>query len=72
MNMNSIARLRKRLRVLWAATCESWHQHHCDCGVSWYCCAPKMCRGADVCVDCEERQMDAWEQEYEKRMKGVA
>jgi len=65
--------LRRRLRILYAALFQSWHMHHCGCGQSWYCCAPKRCDTSDMCVDCEARQLDAWmrQQMRQPTAKGV-
>jgi len=67
--------LRKRLRVLWAAVTQEWHEEVCaGCGTRWWAdlrCVPS---GMD-CMTCEYRHFDAWKQKYDAKQritKGVA
>lgn len=60
--------LRKRLRVLWAALSQTWHTHTCPCGISWECCAPRICNEHELCLGCELQQLQEWELEHHRRM----
>ena len=56
--------LRKRLRVLWAALRQNWHQHAClDCPETW-CCQGVTCKSGQPlmtrCATCEATQHEQW------------
>lgn len=63
----------KRLRVIWAAIRQDWHQERCDeCGATWW--ADRRCvPSCGECLDCEDRKFGEWKREWDKRQsKGAA
>lgn len=66
--------LRKRLRVLWAALSQRWHQHTCQtCQDAWY-CQGAVCAAFTVdheCAGCLTKHFNEWERAYTARLKGV-
>lgn len=59
--MGIVARIRKRLRVLWAAWTQSWHTHRCvECSLAWH-CEGDACRHyapVERCIWCEHMQFE--------------
>ena len=67
---------RKRLKQLWAAAYDEWHQQTCcECGFTWMAVGPARPELIRLCDRCELQQLDAWfahtEAEYQKLMKGA-
>jgi hypothetical protein len=63
--------LRKRLRVLYAALTQEWHEKRCgECGATWMAVGPLHSDLIDFCDDCEQiaidRLADLAEREYQK------
>lgn len=56
----------KRLRVLWAALSQEWHQHTCLCGATCW-IEGRQTWAQQQCSDCESRQMAAWADDYQTR-----
>lgn len=64
MLTTTVARLVKRLRIVRAALTQSWHEHQCSCGATWFCmtavCASEAQPVVDVCQSCESQSADKW------------
>lgn len=66
----------ERLRVLWAALIQEWHQKQCsDCEATWMAVGPYHHDLIDRCDDCAQAEIDRFaahtEEEFQRAMKGV-
>lgn len=64
----------KRLRMLKATWTQSWHEHRCGCGTTWFCsttlCSPALDANTpcvDVCDACQQQHAQAWAEAIERR-----
>jgi hypothetical protein len=61
--------LRKRLRVMWAAMRQDWHQHVCACGRTQWIEGRDTWGDPSMCVSCEGQHFDQWLQDYKARRR---
>jgi hypothetical protein len=61
-------RLRKRLRILYAAFTQSWTTFQCPCGAESYIVGTAVALDGQLCADCETRQFEQWFDKEEARL----
>ena len=58
----------KRLRILWAALTDTWHQETCkQCGDRVWVQGHRRWSDPELCVPCETKQFDKWAEQYQAR-----
>ena len=67
--------IRKRLRILWAAATQTWHEKQCaECGNKYWAVGPATDLIA-ICDRCEVEEMDRFmtsmERQYQDTMRGA-
>lgn len=59
----------KRLRLIFAALRQDWHQHTCHCGRTQWVEGKEGWTDPFECTRCESEAFEAWQAEYEARQR---